>query len=65
MIFGVFARKKLILVGLIFSINFLKVVMQPAQHAAKFFSCGLHKIKAFSIKNATQAMFRRFLGKKK
>jgi len=31
--------------------------MQPAQHAAKhfnFLSCELNKIKAFSIKNATQ-----------
>jgi len=39
----------------IFSINFKAVFMQPAQHAANNFqilSCGLHKIKAFSIISA-------------
>jgi len=43
--------------------------MQPAQRIANNFFCGLHKTKAFSIKNATKPMywitFCRFLGKKK
>jgi len=36
------------------------LVMQPAQHFANNFqilSCGLHKIKAFTIKNAVKPHF--------
>jgi len=53
MIFG-FANKKINSVKYIFLINFYKVVMQPAHHAANnfpFSSRGLHKIKAFSSNN--------------